>query len=102
MSVKQVRVGDVGTVITLTVYEDGAVKDISSATDLQILIKKPSGELLEKEATFSTDGTDGQLTYTTESDGWTEEGFYEVRAGFSLNFWSGTSTELKVHAEAVE
>jgi hypothetical protein len=100
--VNQVRVGDVGVVLVLTVYEDNAVKNISAATDLEVRIKKPSGSVLTKSATFSTDGTDGKLQYTTETDGFTEEGVYEIRGHFNLNFWEGTTTEVLVSAEAIE
>lgn len=100
--IQRVRVGDIGVVIILTVYEDGAVKDISSATNLEIHIKKPGGTVLEKTAAFTTNGTDGKLQYTTQSDGFTEEGYYEVRGNFTLNTWSGSTTEMFVLAEAIE
>jgi hypothetical protein len=100
--IHQVHVGDVGTVIVLTVYEDNEVKNISAAASLQILIKKPGGLVLTKDATFSTDGQDGKIQYTTESDGWTEEGRYEVRGHFVLNTWNGATSEMIVHAEAIE
>lgn len=102
MSIKQIRVGDVGIPITLTVYEDGAVKDISSASALTMQIRKPSGELLTKDATFTTDGVNGQITYTSEDDVFDEEGYYEIRANFTLNTFEGTSSALIVNAEAIE
>ena len=62
----EVHVGDIGTVLRVTVQdEDAAIVDISAASTKQILIKKPNGTLLTKTAAFTTDGTDGQMQYTT-------------------------------------
>lgn len=100
--IKQVHVGDSGVLITLTIYEDNEVKDISASSDTEIRIKKPSGVVHTQLGTFTTDGTDGKLECTTEADVFDEEGRYEVRGHFVLNFWEGSTSELIVHAEAVE
>ena len=60
--------GDYGTEIYITVKNlNGAVIDISSATQKDFIFKKYDGTTVTKEATFSTDGTDGILKYTVES-----------------------------------
>ncbi len=97
----KVRVGDVGVLVILTVYEDGSIKNISSAVSLEFHIKKPDGTVLVKDATFATDGTDGKIEYTTEDDCFTDEGYYEFRGHFSLNTWDGYTTGLNVVAEGI-
>jgi len=59
---------DFATVFTLTLKNAaGTVVDISAATTKNFLFRKPDASVLTKTATFVTDGTDGQLTYTTLS-----------------------------------
>lgn len=41
------------------------VVDISTATTKSLLLYKPDRTLLTKAASFSTDGTDGKIRYTT-------------------------------------
>jgi len=59
---------DVGTVITVTVTEGGTAKDISAATTKQFYLRDPNGDEVAKTAQFVTDGSDGQLKYTTVTD----------------------------------
>ena len=61
-----IRVDDFGTIIRLTVKDqDSVIVDVSSATTLQIIFRPPSGEFITKTATKTTDGTDGDIQYTT-------------------------------------
>ena len=64
----EVHVDDVGTVFQVTIKdEDEVVVDVSNALTKTIYFRKPNGTLLTKTASFVTDGTDGQIKYTTES-----------------------------------
>jgi hypothetical protein len=87
------RKDDFGTVFTLTVKDEaGNTVDVSSAsgaTDKQVIFKKPSdGEILTKNASFVTDGTNGQVSYTTVSGDIDEAGHWEMQAKVVLT--SGT------------
>ena len=71
---RTVRLNDIGVVFTVTIFEPDPndpneliVKDISAATVLEIILQKPNPELtpITKTAVFSTDGTDGKLTFTS-------------------------------------
>ena len=76
------RQNDIGTIIRLTITQtsDNAVLDgLESASTKQIFIKKPSGTVLEKTASYYTDGTDGIIQYTTISGDLDEVGEYEVQ-----------------------
>ena len=58
-----IYLGDIGTVIEVTVEEDGTAVDISAATSKQILFQHD--ETYNKvDADFTTDGTDGKIQYT--------------------------------------
>ena len=60
--------GNWGHTHTITVTdEDGDIVDVSGATTKEIVFQRRGGSEITKEATFVTDGTDGQLRYTVES-----------------------------------
>ncbi len=65
----ELHTGDEGTIIRLKLYDGDDIIDISPASGQvkQLKFRKPSGAVVEKDAVFTTDGTDGQLQYTTES-----------------------------------
>lgn len=58
-----IHVGDVGTVITVTIYEDDGTTaiDVSAATTKTIYFKSPTGAKKNAAASFTTDGSDGKI-----------------------------------------
>jgi hypothetical protein len=60
-----VHYGDVGTVFQLVLTRDGAVFDISTASVKQLKFRFNDNQLKVKTASFTTNGTDGKLQYTT-------------------------------------
>lgn len=61
-----IKIGDVGTLFKATILdEDGAVVDISSATTLEMIFKKPNDTSSTVAASLFTDGTDGIMSYPT-------------------------------------
>lgn len=60
-------VGDFGVIDTITFLDENSVPiDISVATTKQIIYTKPDGvTTITKTAAFVTDGTDGQISFTT-------------------------------------
>ena len=99
MSANEIHVGDIGTVLTVTVKDDTAVVDISSATTKQIILRKPSGTNLEKTGVFVTDGSDGQMKYTTVSGDLSEAGDWSVQAKVVLTSgtWFSDVSTFTVH-----
>lgn len=91
-----VHVGDVGAIIRLTVFEDGAAKDISAAEPKQIKIYKPDGTVLTKTAEFLTTGDDGVVQCTSETDDFDMPGTYSAVAYFTMGGWTGTSSPLLI------
>ena len=88
-SVTDLSVGDIGTIIRLTVKEDGVAVDLSSATTKELVFKKPNGTTVSKTALFETDGTDGILQYTTIAGDLDVAGRWKVQANLELASWSG-------------
>lgn len=67
MSADEIHVGDIGTVLRATVKDGSNAVDISGATTKQIILRRPDGTTLEKNADFTSDGTDGRMEYSTVS-----------------------------------
>lgn len=87
-----IQVGVIGLVITLTITEDDAAVNISSATTKRIHIRKPDGEVLQKTAAFTTTGSDGKLTYTTIAGDIDLAGEYKAQAYVIMSGFTGHST----------
>lgn len=77
MASSDLRINAVGVVITFTVKLNGTAQDISGGTTT-LTFTKPSGETVTKTPSFVTDGTDGQVKYTTESGFLDEAGTWRV------------------------
>ena len=86
------RVGDEGVLIRLTVLQDGAAKNVSTASLKEIDLRKPNGTTVTYDATFTTDGTDGQLECVTEAGDLDQVGTYRAAACVAIGSWTGHST----------
>jgi len=75
----QIHVGDVGTQLIMTVKDDGAIVNISSASTLDVIIKKPDGVNYTKGGQLYTDGTDGKMYYTSVSGDFNSAGNYKLQ-----------------------
>ena len=82
----QMRKGDIGSVIRVTIKESDIALDISSAAVKQFLFYKPSGVTVTMTASFVATGSDGRLFYTTvtgdldESGPWQGQVYVEMGA----------------------
>ena len=99
MPANEIHLDDIGTKFLLTVKDGDAAVDISSASTKQIIIKKPSGTVLTKNASFETDGTNGQINYTIIATDLDEVGTYQLQGKVIIT--DGTFrtdiTKFKVH-----
>lgn len=86
---------DLGVSIQITIEENGAVVDISTATALEIILTKPTGAQSTKTAALYTDGSDGILQYSTVSGDIDQVGIwgYQAKITFSPTqvYYSGKS-----------
>lgn len=94
----EIHTNDIGTVFTLTIVDqDGVAVDLSSDPSPEIKFKHGS-QVLTKVATFTTDGTDGIIQYTTvsgdlnQSGNWTMQGHVILLSGE----WHTTKVGFKV------
>ncbi len=94
----EIHKNDIGTVFRLTIVDqDGAVVDVSSDPSPEIKFKVGS-QVLTKLATFTTNGTDGIIQYTsvsgdlTPGGNWTMQGHVILTSGE----WHTTKVEFKV------
>lgn len=80
MADQSYRVGDIGTVFTVTITENGSAVDVSSATvTKQIIFKKGDGSALVKNASFTTNGSDGKITCTMGTTDLSIEGTWAIQ-----------------------
>ena len=80
----QIHVGDVGTQLIGTVKDSGAAVDISSASLLQMFIKKPDSTSMTKTASLNSDGTDGKMKYTSVSGDFDQVGVYKIQGKVTI------------------
>ena len=99
MPANEIHLNDIGTQFVLTVKDGSSAVDISGATTKQIIIQKPSGTKITASTTFSTDGTDGKMYYTTVADDLDEAGSYKLQGKVIISdgtFYTDITT-FKVH-----
>jgi hypothetical protein len=79
------HVGDIGTQFLLTIVDNSAIVNISSASNLTIYIKKPDSTLLAVTGTLYTDGTDGIMYYNSVSGDLDQSGIYKIQAKVTIS-----------------
>jgi hypothetical protein len=76
----QIHLNNIGTAFSTTIEDCDGVIDLSTATTKQLIFTKPSGTKLTKDASFVTDGTDGQIRYVSASGDLNELGNWKLQA----------------------
>lgn len=80
----EIHVNDIGTRFLLTIQESGSGVDISSASSISLIFKKPDDEVIYRSGILYTDGTDGKVYYDTISGDLDEAGQYKLQARVAL------------------
>lgn len=97
----ELHVGDIGTVITVTVNEGGSAADISTFTATKdFIIRKPDGSVVTWSASFMTDGTDGKVQYSIVNGDLDQEGWYQIEVALvddSGNTFRSSRERMFVH-----
>lgn len=75
--------GSYGQAAVITVQEDGAALDISAFTTQVAILEAPDGTLVSLAAAFSTDGTDGLVTFTFAAGNLHEPGRWKLQINLS-------------------
>ena len=83
--IEEAHVSDIGTVFRVTVYDidsggTTSALNISAASTKQLIFGKPDGTTLTKTATFTTDGSNGQIEYSTVSGDLSKAGTWSLQA----------------------
>ena len=76
----EIHVGDIGTILRITVYDGTDIVDVSNVDSMTIYLQKPTGATLTKTAVYYTDGTDGIIQYVTESGDLDQAGTWQIQA----------------------
>jgi hypothetical protein len=99
MAANEIHLNDIGVQFLVTLKDDTEEVDISSATTKNFLFSKPSGELLTKAGTLSTDGTDGKLYYISASGDLNEIGTWKMQCNIVIGAytWHSDVISFKVH-----
>ena len=61
----EMHVADTGTVFVATIMDGDDVVNVSAATTKNLLFRSPTGTVSTKAASFTTDGSDGKIQYTS-------------------------------------
>ena len=67
---EEAHINDIGTVFRVTVFDTtstggSTVADVSDASSIMFTFKRPDGTTFTKSGSFTSDGTDGKVQYTT-------------------------------------
>jgi hypothetical protein len=89
MSCGDIHVSDENVTFTFTIMENCVAISVASVTLKTLTFTKPSGSTLTKTASFSTDGTDGNIYYASIAGDLDEAGIWNVQA--KVQFGSGSS-----------
>jgi hypothetical protein len=103
MGSNEIRINDIGTVFYGTISDASGAVDISGATTKQIILLKPDGTSIQEDASFVTDGTDGQLSYTIQSGDLDVCGTWRIQwlIILSSGTWRSDQKTIKVYSNLV-
>ena len=76
----EIHVNDVGTRFLATIKDNGAVVDISSASQIQMIFRRPSDEVFYRVGSLLNGGTGGQVYYDTVVGDLVNAGMHKLQA----------------------
>ena len=95
----EIHYGDIGVNFNITVMNGTAVLNVSNANSINIIFQKPDGSDLIKTATLVTNGTDGNIRYTSVSGDLDQIGTWQIQArvNFGASVFSTDIQKFKVY-----
>ena len=84
----EIHVNDIGTRFLATIKDDDVVVNVSGASLINMIFKKPNDQVVYKSASLLTNGTDGKIYYDTVAGDLDEAGQYKLQGKVALS--SGT------------
>lgn len=97
----QMRKGDIGSTIRVTVKKNGVPLPLQTATLMKLKLAKPSGVVVERVMVFNTDGSDGKLKYVTLAGDLDEAGPWSGQVSFTIGSGSWHTDEFSMVIGAV-
>ena len=95
------HVGDVGTIIQVTVTDGTDPVDVGDPIDIRdIHFEDPDGTIVTKAGALVDDGSDGKIKYVTEADFLSKPGVWRLQVELEWangNHWSSSKAEFRVH-----
>lgn len=93
-----IHVDDIGVQFIVQILDDGSVLDLSTATSLSIVLRRPDNSALICPATLYTNGSDGKLQYISVDGDLSEAGIWKIQANvhFFTSFFHTSIDTFKV------
>lgn len=76
----EIHVNDIGTRFLATIQDNGTVVDISSASQIQMIFRRPNDEVFYRVGSLLTSGVDGKVYYDTVSGDLSNVGMHKLQA----------------------
>ena len=80
----EIHVNDVGTRFLLTIKDDGDVVNISEASSISVIFKKPDDTVTYRPGVVVNSGVDGRVYYDTVAGDLSNAGLYKLQARVAL------------------
>lgn len=80
----EIHVNDIGTRFLLTIKDDGEIVNISQASSINVIFKKPDDTVIYRAGTILNSGTDGKVYYDTVAGDLGDAGLYKLQARVAL------------------
>lgn len=95
----EIHYGDIGVNFNITVMNGTTALNVSNADSISIIFQKPDSSDLIKTASLITDGTDGNIRYTTVSGDLDQVGTWQIQAkvDFGASVFSTDIQKFKVY-----
>lgn len=81
-------------IVTVTNKQTGAVVNLSAATGILFIFRKPDKTVYSQNGSLYTDGTDGKLTYTSDSSDLDVYGIWRLQVSYTINSNTKLSSEV--------
>jgi len=89
---------DIGTVLRFTITENDVPTDVSGVISIILKLRKPrTREVISRTMSFTTDGTDGKVEYTTVENDLDERGTYSAQVFLEFSSGSWHTERVKIH-----
>lgn len=95
----EIHLNDIGTEFRILIKDGDEIVDLSTATIINIIFRKPNGDVNTVEAVLYTDGTDGLIKYNAILGDLDQSGVYKIQAYVEVGSgnYSSSIGQFRVH-----